>query len=84
MAKIWQQQTALKKFQVLGSGCGSVGRAFASNTRGPVVRIQTTANFYRTFIIYCQLYCIEKTTLKEKEAGNGPFFLKKKCQVKWH
>ena len=38
------------------------------------VRIQTPANFYRTFIIYCQLYCIEKTKIKEKEAGNGPFF----------
>ena len=26
--------------------------------------------------VYCQL-CIEKTKNKEKEAGNGPFFLKK-------
>ena len=31
---------------------------------------------YWTFV-YCQL-CIEKTKNKEKEAGNGPFFLKKK------
>ena len=37
------------------------------------VRIQTPANFYRTCIIYCQLYCIEKKKIKEKEAGNGPF-----------
>ena len=37
------------------------------------VRIQIPANFYRTFI-YCELYCIEKTKIKEKEAGNGPFF----------
>ena len=29
-----------------------------------------------TIIVYCQL-CIEKTKNKEKEAGNGPFFLKK-------
>ena len=36
------------------------------------VPIQTPANFYRTFI-YCQLYCNEKTKIKEKEAGNGPF-----------
>ena len=32
--------------------------------------------FYRTFIIYCQLYCIEKTKIKEKEARNGPVFKK--------
>ena len=36
------------------------------------VRIQTSAHFYRTFI-YCQLYCFEKTKIKEKEAGNGHF-----------
>ena len=45
------------------------------------VRIQTTANFYRPFIIYCQLYCIEKTKIKEKEAGNGPFFKKMGLKV---
>ena len=33
---------------------------------------------YRTIIIHCQLYCIEKTKIKEKEAGNGPFFKNKK------
>ena len=37
------------------------------------------ANFYRTFIIHCQLYCTEKTRIKEKEAGNGPF--KKKIKI---
>ena len=40
------------------------------------VQIQTPANFCITFIYYCQLYCIEKTKIKEKEAGNGPFFKK--------
>ena len=40
------------------------------------VRIQTPANFHRTFIIYCQLYFIENTKIKEKEAGNGPFLKK--------
>ena len=34
-----------------------------------------TGKFYRTFI-YCQLYRFEKTKIKEKEAGNGPFFKK--------
>ena len=36
------------------------------------VRIQTPENFNRTFI-YCQLYCIEKTKIKEKEASNGTY-----------
>ena len=40
--------------------------------------MQTPPNLYRTFI-YCQLYCIEKSKIKEKEAGNGPFFKKKVC-----
>ena len=35
-----------------------------------------TGKFYRTSI-YCQLYCIEKTKIKEKEAGNGPFLKNK-------
>ena len=29
-------------------------------------------------IVYCQL-CIEKTKIKKKEAGDGPFFKKKQC-----
>ena len=36
-----------------------------------------TGKFYGTFI-YCQLYCVEKTKIREKQAGNGPFFIKKK------
>ena len=30
----------------VGSGCGSVGRAVAFNTRGPQVRIQSSAKIY--------------------------------------
>ena len=44
------------------------------------VRIQTSANFYRT-LIYCQLYCIEKTKIKEKEAGNCPSFFKRNSRI---
>ena len=33
---------------------------------------------YGTFV-YCQL-CVEKTKIKKKEAGHGPFFLKKECR----
>ena len=60
-----------------GSGCGSVGRAVASETRGPQsVRIQSSANFYiGDLFVYCQLYW--KDGNKDKEAGNGPFKLKR-------
>ena len=34
------------------------------------VRIQSSANFYRTFVA---VNCIEKTKIKKKEVGNGPF-----------
>ena len=46
-----------------GSGCGSVGRAVASDTRGPSAKIY----LYWTFV-YCQL-CIEKTKIKKKRPG---------------
>ena len=54
------------------SGWGSVGRAVASDTRGPV--IGKSLFIYWTFV-YCQL-CIENTKIKKKETGNGPFLKK--------
>ena len=53
-----------------GSGCGSVGRAVASDIRGPrfnpaIGRIYVENLFTINFI--------EKTKINEKEAGNGPF-----------
>ena len=51
---------------MLGSGCGAVGRAVASDTRGPGFESshwQLLLNIY-----YCR-----KDENKEKEAGNGPF-----------
>ena len=56
----------------VGSGCGSVSRAVASNSRGP----RFISSHRQKFIlnIYCQLYW--KDEIKEKEAGNGPFFKK--------
>ena len=41
--------------------------------------IGKTLYIYRTFV-YCQL-CIEKTKIKKKEAGNGPFKKKKENAV---
>ena len=58
-----------KQTQVLGSSCGSVGRAVASD---PMValRIQSSANFYKEHMF--PVNCIEQTKIK-KEAGKGPF-----------
>ena len=60
-----------------GSGCGSVGRAVASNTRGPLFESSHWQNFiYILNICLLSIVCW-KGKNKEKEAGYGPFFLKK-------
>ena len=53
-----------------GSGCGAVGRAVASDTRGP--RFESS---HRQLLlnIYLLLTVCRKDKNKEKEAGNGPF-----------
>ena len=56
---------------IMVSGCGSVGRAVASNSRGP--RFESSHREQFILNIYCQLYS-KKDKNKEKEAGNGPFF----------
>ena len=51
----------------MDSGCGSVGKAGASNAK--YTRFESNHfTFYQLFWI-----CIEKTKLKKKGAGNGPF-----------
>ena len=50
--------------------CGSVGRTVASDTRG--LRFESSHQQIYWAFVYCQL-CIEKTKIKKKEAGNGPF-----------
>ena len=53
----------------MGSGCGSVGRAVASDTRGPRFESSHQQKFiYKLNICYCQL-CIEKTTIQKKRPG---------------
>ena len=58
---------------IVGSGCGSVGRAVTSDTLRSAVGIQSSAK-----IIYIEhlftVNCVLKRQNKEKEAGNGPFF----------
>ena len=53
----------------MGSCCGTVGRAVASDTRGPRFESSHRQNFINVFTINC----IEKTKIKKKETVNGPF-----------
>ena len=58
---------------IWGSGCGSVGRAVASDSRG----LQFESSHRQKFIlnIYCQLYWKDEN--KEKRPGLAHFYLKK-------
>ena len=60
---------------MVGSGCGAVGRAVASNTGGPKFE---SSHRQLLLNIYLLLTFCRKDENKEKEAGDGPFFLKKK------
>ena len=52
------------------NGCGSVGRVVASDSRGPWFESNYRQKFYWTFTVSC----VEKTTIKHKDAGNRPIF----------
>ena len=55
----------------MGSGCGSVGKAVASNTRGP----RSESGLWQILLNqYFLLTACWKVVYKEKEAGNGSFF----------
>ena len=55
----------------LGSGCDSVGRAFASNARDPWFE---SSHRQILFFISCIKKCIEKTKIKKKMPGIAHFF----------
>ena len=59
-----------KMYFKMGSGCGSVGRAVAFDSRGP----RYESSHWQKFLlnVFCQLYWKDEN--KEKEAGIGPFF----------
>ena len=59
------------------SGCDSVGRAVASDSRGAWFKSSHQQKFILN--IYCQLYWKDEN--KEKEAGNGPFLKKNRQMV---
>ena len=50
--------------------CGSVGRAVASDTRGPRFKFSHRQKFIEHLFT---VSCVEKTKIKKKEAGNGIF-----------
>ena len=58
----------------MGSGCGSVGRAVASDTGGPRFESSHGKLLYRTLRFLSAVNCNEKTKIKKKDGGNGPFF----------
>ena len=60
---IFQSQVRLWHF--LSSGCGSVGKAVASDTRGP----QIESGHRQIFTVNC----IEKTKIKKKRPGKAHF-----------
>ena len=55
-----------------GSGCGSVGRAVASDTRG----LRFESSHRRNFIHVFTINCIEKTKIKKKRPGMAHFLKK--------
>ena len=57
----------------MGGGCGSVGRAVASNTRGPRFESSHRQNFIFILNICLLSTVFWKDENKEKEAGCGPF-----------
>ena len=64
----------LNNIYLFGSGCGAVGRAVASDTRGHGFE---SSHQQLLLNIYLLLTVCRKDKNKEKETGNGPFFQKK-------
>ena len=70
----------------MGSGCDSVGRAVASDTRGP--RFESSHRQKIIFLYYTFVYrqlCIENTKIKKKRPGMAHFLkkLKKSTESVW-
>ena len=75
----WCNNGLRQRILTQGSGCGSVGRAVASNARGP----RFESSHWQTFIlnIYCQLHWKDEN--KEKETGIGQLKKLFKALQKW-
>ena len=66
-----------EKFPRKSSGCGSVGRAVTSDTRGPRFESSHWQKFIHILNICLLSTVYWKDENKEKEAGNGPFLKKR-------
>ena len=64
---------ATKNLVRLGSGCGSVGRAVAFDTRGPRFDSSHRQNFIEHLFI---INCIEKMKINKKRPGMAHFLKK--------
>ena len=67
-AVVQEEKTLLQNLHFLSSGCCSVGRAVATETRGPRFKSSHLQNLYWNLFT---IDCIEKTKIKKIEAGNG-------------
>ena len=67
----------------MGSGCGSVGRAFASKTRGRQFKSSHWQNLWWTFVYLFTINCIEKTKKDKKRPGMAHFFKKNMDPILW-
>ena len=66
-----EKKKATNKISKLkGSGCGSVSRAVASDSRGPRFESRHRQKFKLNIFT---VSCVERTKIKKKEAGKGPF-----------
>ena len=61
------------------TGCDTVGRAVASDTRNPRFESCHRQNLYVHFQLFWN--CLEKTTVNQKEAGNAHFLILKNRKV---
>ena len=68
----------------MGSGCASVGREVASDTRGWRFESSHRQKFISILNICLLSTVYWKDENKEKEAGCGPFFLKKSTSEKYY
>ena len=71
----YQRRRRTVKSRFEGSGCGSVGRAVAFDTRGPRFDSRHRQNFIEHLFI---INCIEKTKINKKRPGMAHFLKKNK------
>ena len=69
--------TVLQNLQLLGSGCGSVGRVVTSYTRGP----RFESSHRQKFIEHLFTVNYIEKTYKRKRGREWPIFLKKKPTI---